>query len=78
MMKFRLQDHKKLLNAGERKKDFSQQLSKIKDVSIKQRQSLQSLSCVVSIHKSTLHKILKERKVLKHISFTANPCPTEK
>ena len=58
------------MQAEEKKEDFTQQLSKIKDILIKQRQSLQSLLCAVSIFKSTLHKILKERKVLERISST--------
>ena len=77
MMKFRLSSQTNSKCKWKKKKrDFSHQLSKIKDISIKQRQSLQSLSCAVSIPKSTLCNICKERKVLKHISSMTKAKPS--
>lgn len=62
---------------GPKKKDFSQQLEKIKDIPLNQRRTLRSLSNAVNVPRTTLHRILKKGNVFKRVSSSIKPSLTD-
>lgn len=62
---------------GPKKKDYSQQLEKIKDLPLNQRRTLRSLSNAVNIPRTTLYRIFKKGEVFKRVSSSIKPILTD-
>ena len=62
--------------SGRKRKDWSENLDKMKDIPLAQRGTLRSLSYAIEIPKTTLIALLRE-KALKRVSSTVKPLLTE-
>jgi hypothetical protein len=63
----------KKVNCGRKRKDYSENLKRIKHIPINRRGTIRSLSCAIDVPKSTVFRRFKEGKHLKWISSTVKP-----
>lgn len=66
---------KKKGNVGRKRKDWTEKLSKIKDVPLSERTTMKSLSHAIGIPKTTLFRIFKEGDLVKRVSTIGKCSP---
>lgn len=70
-------DSLKKKNCGRKKKDYSQNLIKMRDVPLNKRSTIRSLAYQINIPKSTLFRIFKSGESIKRVSSTVKPFLTD-